>query len=452
RTVRSHDKVTPVMTHVALSGFTGQLATHTLDEFTLTRDVDVFGTSSFPTWLMNDDHVEQMFNLETARDAASGKPFWQAELQGGRGRRDGDRSTTHPGADSVELWMWNALAAGAAGIMFWQWRPELLGPESPGYGLCTPDGSITARVDAASRGAVLCQVPEMDGRTLLPASVALLVSRRSALHAWATDRQMDLYRDAVLGAYRIFADLDVPLTILHEDQLTERGVPESIETLYWPMPSVATEAMAHQLAAFVGRGGQLIAESAPGEYDALGRRRPVVPETTLARIFGVHQIETDAVDECAITIAGGTSLIGAWQRESLRIDGASVIGHFADGSPAVTRSGNALLIATYPSVAYARRPHFDTRAAIANMLTPSANRRHASWVRLTPGLLSRAFALADGRVGVIAVNWTTDDQVIETAAPITAWHDARSWVPAVESELVVPARAGRFLILDAAAP
>ena len=450
RTVRAYDEVTPVMTHVALSGFTGQLATHTLDEFTLTRDVDVFGTSSFPTWLMNDDHVEQLFNLETARDAASGKPFWQAELQGGRGRRDGDRSTTHPGADAVELWMWNALAAGATGIVFWQWRPELLGPESPGYGLCTPDGSTTARVDAASRGATLSQLPEMDGRTLLPASVALLVSRRSALHAWATDRHMNLYRDAVLGAYRIFADLDIPLTILHEDQLTRSGVPESIETLYWPMPSVATDAMSHQLAAFVGRGGQLIAESAPGEYDALGRRRPVVPGVTLAELFGVRQIESDAVAECEVTIVGGTSLVGAWQRESLHIDNATVVGHFADGSPAVTSSGvgNATLIATYPSVAYARRPHVDTRAAIAAMLGPTAVTRYASWAQPTPGLLSRHFALADGRHGVIAVNWTTDDQLIEAVVPISAWHDARSWVAAGSDRVVVPARAGRFLILE----
>jgi hypothetical protein len=49
-TVRAADLGHPVMTHVALSGFTGRLATHTLDEYALTEPVDVFGTwSTCPT-------------------------------------------------------------------------------------------------------------------------------------------------------------------------------------------------------------------------------------------------------------------------------------------------------------------------------------------------------------------------------------------------------------------
>jgi beta-galactosidase len=64
-----------ITTHVALSGFTGQLATHTLDEWALAGTVDGFGVSSFPTWLMEDDPVEHLFNLDAARAAAAGKPF-----------------------------------------------------------------------------------------------------------------------------------------------------------------------------------------------------------------------------------------------------------------------------------------------------------------------------------------------------------------------------------------
>jgi beta-galactosidase GanA len=453
--VRSADASHPVMTHVALSGFTGQLATHTLDEFSLTRDVDVFGTSSFPTWLMHDDHVEQMFNLETARDAAGGKPFWQAELQGGRGRRDGIRSTPQPAADSVELWMWNALAAGASGVMFWQWRPELLGPESPGYGLCTPDGSVTARVEAASRGAAVCELTEMDGRVLRLPTVGLLVSRRSALHAWATDRHMDVYREAVLGAYRIFADLDVPVTILHEDQLATAGVPEHVRTLYWPMPTVVDEPMAERLADFARAGGRLVTECAPGEYASLGRRRSVVPGLGLAEIFGAHEVETDAVDDIAIAMVGGNSLTGAWQRESLSLDTATAIGYFPDGSIAVCEAaygaGTAVWIATYPSIAYARRPDTATRTAIESLLAPAAAERLASWATSAPGLISRQFALADGRNAVVAVNWTSLVQELRAPAPIAAWHDGLSWKRSASGGadvLDVPPRAGRLLIFD----
>ncbi|MDQ1495602.1 MAG: beta-galactosidase [Actinomycetota bacterium] len=452
-TVRAHDDAHQVMTHVALSGFTGQLATHTLDEFSLTRHIDAFGTSSFPTWLMGDDHVEQMFNLETARDAAAGKPFWQAELQGGRGRRDGVRSTAQPAVDAVELWMWNALAAGAAGVMFWQWRPELLGPESPGYGLCAPDGSTTARVDAASRGATVCSLPELDGRRHHAPSVALLVSRRAALHAFATDRHMDVYRDAVLGAYRMFADLDEPVSILHEDVLAASGVPDDITTVYWAMPSVATESTIERLTGYVDAGGRLIAECAPGEYTALGRRRPEVPAGWLAAVFGVHEVETDASGDVAVTLANGTALIGAWQRESLVVDAANVIGYFPDGSAAVTESaygaGSAVLIATYPSVAYAREPDAATRSAIASLLSPAHRTPVAKWADTGPGLISREVILANGRPGVIAVNWTTSDQTLLLRARMTAAHDGTAWSPADVSAtdtFDVPARSGRLLV------
>jgi len=405
--VRAADPAHPVMTHVALSGFTGQLATHVLDEYTLVDDVDAFGTSSFPTWLMGDDHVEHLFNLDTARSAARGKPFWQSELQGGRGRRYGAFSTPHPAADTVELWMWNALASGAAGVLFWQWRPELLGPESPGYGLTTPAGEFTDRVVAASRFARSPDVARLrDWRPDRP-SAALIVSRASALHAWATDRAMDLYRDAVLGAYRLLTDADVFLDVLHDARIAEGGVPEYVRTLYWPMPAVTDERLSAALTAFVQRGGTLVSEAAPGEYDAHGRRRPLVPPDDLAVLFGVRQVDADIVEVAEATDGTGSRLTGAWQREWLELAGAKPLFHFGDGTPAVTgnhdRDGRAILIATYPSLRYAADRSDANRAAIVSLLAGAEPA--VRWGAHRPGLLSRTGTLADGRPAALAVNW-----------------------------------------------
>ena len=43
----------------------------------------------------------------------------------------------------VERSTYVLLASLSLLLLFWQWRPELLGPESPGYGLCAIDGSPT---------------------------------------------------------------------------------------------------------------------------------------------------------------------------------------------------------------------------------------------------------------------------------------------------------------------
>ena len=455
--VRAASGDTKVMTHVALSGFTGQLATHTLDEFTLTADVDVFGTSSFPTWLMADDHVEHLMNLDTARDAAGGKPFWQAEIQGGRGRRAGTESTAQPAPEVVQLWMWNSLAAGASGIVFWQWRPELLGPESPGYGLTAPDGSLTERVDAASRFAAIARQPELVGLKPDLGSVGLLLSRGSALHAFATDHRMDLYTDAAMGAYRLLVDADIPFRILHEDRVLADGVPSDVESVYWPMPTVASDALGTELSRFVNAGGVLVSEASPGEYDELGRRRALVPGAGLAEVFGLVQHET-TIDDARITLSDSGEIDGAWQRESLTLGSAQAVGHFHDGAPGVAThafgGGTAALVATYPSLAY----HVDrsprSREAIVKLLR-GAGRDDAGWVEPHVGLVSRRCVNARGETILFGINWTAEPADLEASIGgtlIVPTLDGSTNAMAPGATISVPARTGVAIVLGVNPP
>jgi beta-galactosidase len=449
-TAKSAGATQPVMTHVALSGFTGQLATHTLDEWTLTEDIDGFGTSSFPTWLMQDDHVEHLMNLDTARAAAAGKPFWQTELQGGRGRRDGLKSTRHPRPEIVQLEMWNSLAAGARGVLFWQWRPELLGPESPGYGLCAVDGSPTDRTRAASAFAdLVTRVRELAEMTPVPASIGLVVSRRTAVHAFATDRTMDIYRRSVMGAYRLFVDAGVMVEFVHEDQIEKAGVPDGLATLYFPMPSVVSQALAVRLDQWVDVGGRLISEAAPGAYDDRGWHRPHVPAAPLDETFGLKSLETDAVSEPVVVCMHGMRLKGGWMRDVVSCCGATPSGTFGDGSPAVTRNrrgkGEAVLIATCPSVAYEQTRDAATREAIADLVGGATG----MFVRAAspgPGLVMRPQTLGDGRQALVIANWTevaqaltpSVDVVVQAVQGSTRLAAGEAWkIPPLSGALVI---------------
>jgi beta-galactosidase len=441
-----------VMTHVALSGFTGQLASHTLDEFTLTDHVDVFGTSSFPTWLMADDHVEHLFNLETARDAARGKPFWQAELQGGRGRRNGLASTGQPHPAVLELWMWNALATGAEGVVFWQWRPELLGPESPGYGLTTPDGSSTARVAAATRVAELAAAAPLDGRRTTEGRVGLLLSRGTALHAFVTDRTMQLATQASLGGYRLLLDADLEVTTLHAERVAADGVPEHVTSIYWPMPAVADEALASALAAFVERGGRLVAESGPGEYEPLGRRRTRVPGAGLAALFGAREIESTSIEPTTVDLEG-FALSLAWQRAELVPDDAAVVARFDDGAVAVTESrrgdGSAVLLASFASVGSEHSTRSGSPQALRRLL---GEQTASGWVAPSAGLIARGASTGDGRSLRFLLNWTTASarhRVPFAASALTTTDDGVHSVIVAEGDLVeVPARSGMLLVAE----
>ena len=101
------------------------------------------------------------------------------------------------------------------------------------------------------------QPPDM---TPAPASVGLVVSRRAAVHAFTTDRTMDIYRRSVMGAYRLFVDAGVMVEFVHEDQIEKSGIPGGLSTLYFPMPSVVSQALAARLDAWVGAGGRLVSD------------------------------------------------------------------------------------------------------------------------------------------------------------------------------------------------
>jgi beta-galactosidase len=369
---------------------------------------------------MGNDPVEHLFNLEAVRSAAGSRPYWQAELQGGKGRRYGAASTPHPSAADVALWMWDAAASGASGVMFWQWRPELLGPESPGYGLCTPDGGASPRLSSASTVAGDLHSGFLDGMTLDPARVGVLVSRRSALHAFATDRSMEIYSRAALGAFRLLADQDVHVTLFHEDALASIAL-ASIEppmALYWPMPTVCSGSLASHLERYVRDGGTLVAEASPGEHDENGRHRSRWPDGALGDLFGARVVDNDIVPGAVVSLGNG-SLVGEWRADCLEVTTAEPIGYFADGTVAATMqvhgAGRAILVGTYPSLHYGTHRDGATSSAVAQLLGAVTDERSApaAWHQPQPGLFSRYGSSARGEPLIIFLNWTSKAQVVD---------------------------------------
>ncbi len=347
--------------------------------------------------------------------------------------------------------MWNALASGASGVVFWQWRPELLGPESPGYGLCTPDGTPTGRVRAVTELAAIASRPEVEGLRVEDAESAILLSRRSALHAFASDHHMDLYRDAVMGSYRLFVDADIPVDLLHEDRIEQRGVPAQVRTLYWPMPATTSDRLAAALSKFVERGGRLIAEAAPGEYDEHGRRYPTVPGAGMDTLFGLVEHETTVSPDQTIIFADGGRLGARWQTESLRLGAAVEVGAFADGAVAATThvagAGTAELLASYPSLAYARDRDGESLRSFATLIAP-AERGWVAWRQPAPGLMTRRGHTAQGARLAFALNWTNQDSTVDiadAAEVITADRPAAQ-VGAGDS-FVVPAMSGALVVV-----
>jgi hypothetical protein len=197
----------------------------------------------------------------------------------------------------------------------------------------------------------------------------------------------------------------VALTFLHEDQLCNSGVPNEIDYLYWPMPLMASHAVADALTEFVRRGGTLVAEAAPALHLEHGWTSPTVPGQGMNHLFGVEEIESDHCERVEIALSDRNSVEGDWLVERLRVLDAEVVAAFKDGTPAIVRNrfgkGVAMLIATYPSLAYdARRPSGTGRwISGCDLLTLSP-------VEVTPRseLLVRLHTSDDGALILLAIN------------------------------------------------
>ncbi|RKP48922.1 hypothetical protein D7Z26_21435 [Cohnella endophytica] len=401
------------MTHVPFSGYLGQCGEGGLgqtlsDEFLLADRVEHFGLTSFPKWLMGNDYVQHLMNVELVAAASEGKPFWQTELQSGGGLW-GIEGNPVALPEEIRLWNWNAIAGGAKGVLYWQWRPEPSGLESPGFGLTALDGGPSERTLAAGEIAkkLLAEKGFHGAARLVPAN-GIYVSRNADLFAFAAGRGEKLYAQGLYGVYRSAYAAGIPVRFIHGDHLAT-AASEGLNTLYVSASFSLSLEETEELARFAASGGTLVLEACAGMYDEQGtiRGRSLVHE-----LFGLEALEVsieDRVDwewtDAHETIRAAT---GARYRQEMMgtAERIEVTGHYADGSPAVCRTrhgeGEVVWVGTLPSVAVSR---FEDPGARTFIAANFSDRAYPGFrvERISDRLVYRLFAAEHGRY-LAAVN------------------------------------------------
>ena len=119
------------------------------DDWTMTQQVDYYGTSFYPKHSSFVDRDVQWRGalLDFTRSfgyADGGRGFWIGEMQAGFGTIALNVSPTVTPAD-LRIWAWSALSRGAKAINYYAWYPMSTGYESGGYGMIQLDGTLTER-------------------------------------------------------------------------------------------------------------------------------------------------------------------------------------------------------------------------------------------------------------------------------------------------------------------
>jgi len=279
-----------VMSHSSVGGILAGFSIYGADDYQLSESLDMFGLSLFPLWGKS-DVLDVCMRVSLTRDMARKKICINTELQGGQAHSmpSGLSRGKAPQRNDLRLWNFIDLAFGLKGIMYWQYRGEMISQEAPGFGLIKRDGSFTQRSDEASK---LCnfinKYPLLFNKYIPKKSdIAILAIPDSYYLNFASEGNENFSINSFKGIYRFLLKNNIYPEILVEEMLKEKI--SEYEVIFLILPMVLNDGISSVLKEFVEKGGILISDCAVGIFDKYGIAQKTVPSFALDEIFGATQ-------------------------------------------------------------------------------------------------------------------------------------------------------------------
>jgi beta-galactosidase len=333
------------------------------DVWNLTDMLDGWGTSTYIGDIKNSlprsALIETCWQFDGIRASARAKPWWLSEFTGGRvwnGLGDALRTDAE-----LQLRVLLALGFGAEGALFWQWRPEIFGQESPNFGLTGIGGELTTRTTRIGRLARMISANQQlfDHLELKPSQIALMWEPRGSIYEYVTGEKRLLLENA-MGLYRGLIDAGYSVDILNAREVATNGVPGRYQLLLAPYQVVDRAGLSRQLEKWVGQGGVLLAGPNYGVFNQETYVNEQSPPLEMADVFGARQKQNYFPTKADMKWRDGIIehfLPGTNTVETYELTTAKALGFFKN-KPAITQNhygrGHAFLLGTYAGIPYER--------------------------------------------------------------------------------------------------
>jgi beta-galactosidase len=198
------------------------------------------------------------------------------------------------------------IGLGVKGFLFWQFRPEVLGTESPAWGVVNLDGSDRPVTDAA-RNFWKTLRPHAETLMKCPAptcEIGIYKSRKNELFHFAMDGDLDKLSDAV-NAYLFTTYWMNYRARFVSNQMLERGDLAGIKLLILPSALYMTQEEAKQLDGYVKSGGVVLTEAHLASYDGtIGRYSRRTPGLGLADAWNIRETMSTSTFHLKVDQAG----------------------------------------------------------------------------------------------------------------------------------------------------
>jgi beta-galactosidase len=319
-----------------------------VDYWRLAAELDVISDDSYPDPRDPLAFRAAAFGRDLMRSLKPGTPWILMEQAPNQVNWRPSNAAKAPG--QMAALSMQAVGRGAGGVLFFQWRQAAAGSEKfhsamlPHAG---PDTRTFAEVERlGAELAALGELPAPGGE----ARVAIVLDWESL---WAVDQpdhpaRFD-YLERVRGWHAALHAANI-----QTDFVRAAGPFDRYHVIIAPSLYLLPDATA--LTGYVTGGGRLLVTAFSDVVDEHDRFLPGGFTRRLGPVLGLAVTEFAGVlgDEAPVRW-GDTTFAGEGIAEVLRLDGAEVLGVFADGAPALTRhtsgAGTAYYVATLPDVA-----------------------------------------------------------------------------------------------------
>lgn len=356
--VKKYDKQHPVMAHTVTIPYFSMVSGCS-DDYLLAKSCDLFGNSV----------GSEPFPAHVTTSAAEGKTILNAEIHAIGGNTFGRPGI--PTFEQMKRHIFVPLGRGVKGFLFWQYKPERIGLESPAWGLTELDGSSTPWLEQSK---VINNAIQTNTAALLhslpkPAEVAVINYNKDLIFSWCISQNDLLYYHSLRGAFDAVYRDNFAVDIISGHQVVKEKL-KQYRCIYLPFPYYMEQEIADTLREWVAEGGTLISEMLFGGYEGETnlhsvqipgygfdqvfrvKEKRVVTATTFKDAYSAKWSEENE-DAAAIGLYGENGkpmATGYFICEHFDNKGASEVAYYSDGSVAATVSdygkGKAILLGT----------------------------------------------------------------------------------------------------------
>ncbi len=452
RAVKDIDPARPVIAHVGIPAVQQDAAGDVSDDVQNAAVVDFYGTS-FGVVNNFTNLIEEStpFMLCDWLRSVS-EYFWVYELYP-------DWGNWNPPASlyDFKLRVWAAIAGGAKGLLYWQYRAERIGSECNLAGLVNIDGSFReishesgriARFVKEHQDFLMNARVKDDGIAILFDIDSDLINRIENTGKPGEHNSFELmgefpyhYKKAVSGAYALFREAGYSCRIIDSRNLT--GEIRNFRLIYIPQGFMLDDAALALLKQFTAEGGTVIAEEGIALRDHRTWVRPCWPSAEAQEIFGAsiyERVSTGFRRENMGAIAAGGYV--SYLRPA---PGSEVMARWESGAAAAVRKGGAVLLGTSLGVSFFE--NYQCRDRYLDFLDAILQGSSFLLPQRTPGLYTRTLEYS-GRQMIVLINAASEAKVFNLPPQYSICSSSREDFQTAGGKITLPARDIIALVIE----